>query len=157
MPSVLDTSIVAVVTDQRIGSEPLTGYGFTSIGRFAQGGLIGDRFAPRLLRAEPCDLLHSDGLAIDPLKAWSVMMAGEKPGGHGERCVAVGALDMAIWDLVAKAREVPLFQLIRQVFSRDASPDRVPSMPGVATFSRITNSLACATKRNDSGPWVSRR
>lgn len=73
--TLLGTSIVAVVTDERIGSEQLTGYGFTSVGRFAQDGLIRDRFAPRLLRAVPRDLLHFDGVAIDPLKAWSVMMA----------------------------------------------------------------------------------
>ena len=30
------------------------------------------------------------------------MMHNEKPGGHGERSTAVGTLDMAIWDLVAK-------------------------------------------------------
>ena len=34
-------------------------------------------------------------------------MRGEKPGGHGERCVAVGTLDMALWD----ASEMPLYQL----------------------------------------------
>jgi D(-)-tartrate dehydratase len=126
----LDTSIVAVVTDQRIGSEPLIGYGFTSIGRFAQDGLIGDRFAPRLLRAEPSALLHSDGSAIDPMKAWSVMMAGEKAGGHGERSVAVGALDMAIWDLASKARGVPLFRLIWQVFDRHPTCESAPVYAG---------------------------
>ena len=39
-------------------------------------------------------------------------MAGEKPGGHGERCVAVGTLDMALWDLAAKARSLPLWALL---------------------------------------------
>jgi hypothetical protein len=28
-------------------------------------------------------------------------MANEKPGGHGERSVAVGVLDMALWDPAA--------------------------------------------------------
>ena len=130
VPPVLDTSIVAIITDQRAGPVPLTGFGFTSIGRFAQGGLIAERFAPRLLRADPRTLLHADGLAIDPLKAWSVMMSGEKAGGHGERSVAVGALDMAIWDLASKAREMPLFRLIRQVFGRSANADRVPVYAG---------------------------
>lgn len=36
------------------------------------------------------------------------MMRGEKLGGHGERCVAVGALDMAIWDTAAKIADLPL-------------------------------------------------
>jgi L-alanine-DL-glutamate epimerase-like enolase superfamily enzyme len=35
------------------------------------------------------------------------MMANEKPGGHGERSVAVGTLDMAVWDAVAKIAASP--------------------------------------------------
>jgi D(-)-tartrate dehydratase len=37
-------------------------------------------------------------------------MTNEKPGGHGERSVAVGTLDMAVWDAVAKVEEKPLQQ-----------------------------------------------
>jgi L-alanine-DL-glutamate epimerase-like enolase superfamily enzyme len=40
------------------------------------------------------------------------MMKGEKPGGHGERCVAVGALDMAIWDAASKIAEKPLYRFL---------------------------------------------
>jgi L-alanine-DL-glutamate epimerase-like enolase superfamily enzyme len=40
------------------------------------------------------------------------MMKNEKPGGHGERSVAVGVLDMALWDAVAKAARVPLWKLL---------------------------------------------
>jgi len=40
------------------------------------------------------------------------MMAGEKPGGHGERCGAVGTLDMALWDTTAKIAGVPLHRLL---------------------------------------------
>ena len=39
-----------------------------------------------------------------PHKRWAIMMNNEKPGGHGERSVAVGVLDMALWDAVAKAQ-----------------------------------------------------
>ncbi len=35
------------------------------------------------------------------------MMANEKPGGHGERSVAVGTIDMAVWDAVAKIAGLP--------------------------------------------------
>lgn len=128
--SALDTTIIAVITDQTIGGEPLVGHGFTSIGRFAQDGLIQDRFAPRLLNADPRSLLHEDGLAIAPMRAWSVMMANEKPGGHGERCVAVGALDMAMWDLAAKARDMPLYRLLRNVFDRRSSAKFIPVYAG---------------------------
>lgn len=123
-PPGLDTSIVAVVTDHRLDGSPIIGYGFASIGRYAQDGLIEARFAPRLLRAKPADLLDRNGHAIDPLCAWHVMMAGEKPGGHGERSVAVGALDMALWDAAAKAKGLPLYRLLAERFL-----DRAPSLP----------------------------
>lgn len=84
------------------------GYGFASIGRFGQAGLIRERFAPRLLAAGDDDLVNQTGSNLDPLRAWKLMMAGEKPGGHGERCVAVGTLDMALWDAAAKIAGVPL-------------------------------------------------
>jgi L-alanine-DL-glutamate epimerase-like enolase superfamily enzyme len=102
----LTTSIVAVATDARRDGAPVIGYGFASFGRFAQGGLIRERFAPRLLAA---------GGDLDPFRAWRAMMAGEKPGGHGERCVAVGALDMALWDASAKAAGLPLHRHLAEV------------------------------------------
>ena len=92
----LTTSVVAVITDVNRDGKPIVGYGFASIGRFAQGGLIRERFAPRLLAARDIDLMDDAGTNLDPFRAWKVMMSGEKPGGHGERCVAVGALDMAL-------------------------------------------------------------
>jgi D(-)-tartrate dehydratase len=42
------------------------------------------------------------------------MMTNEKPGGHGERSVAVGTIDMAVWDAVAKIERKPLFQLLAE-------------------------------------------
>jgi L-alanine-DL-glutamate epimerase-like enolase superfamily enzyme len=106
----LTTSIVAVITDDVRNGEPVAGYGFASMGRFAQGGLIRERFAPRLLAASDNDLMDEAGGNIDPFRAWKIMMAGEKPGGHGERCVAVGTLDMALWDAAAKIAGVPLYR-----------------------------------------------
>jgi hypothetical protein len=86
----LTTSLVAVVTDVARAARPVVGYGFASIGRCAQSGLIRERFAHRLLRAATQDVITDDGANLDLFRAWTVMMAGEKPGGHGERCVAVG-------------------------------------------------------------------
>lgn len=118
----LDTSAVAVVTDVVRDGEPVAGFGFSSIGRFGQGGLIRERFAPRLLDAAEADLANDRGDNIDPFRAWACMMTGEKPGGHGERCVAVGTLDMAIWDAAAKIAGLPLYRLIESVTGRPAEP-----------------------------------
>ncbi|KMO41415.1 mandelate racemase/muconate lactonizing enzyme family protein [Methylobacterium aquaticum] len=109
--STMTASVVAVVTDRVVDGRPVVGFGFNSNGRYAPQGLLRERFIPRLLGASPDDLQGEDGL-IDPHRAWAAMMRNEKPGGHGERSVAVGVLDMALWDALAKAKGVPLWRLL---------------------------------------------
>ncbi|TGE02573.1 mandelate racemase/muconate lactonizing enzyme family protein [Methylobacterium nonmethylotrophicum] len=109
--STMTASVVAVVTDVVVDGRPVVGFGFNSNGRYAPQGLLRERFIPRLLAAAPEDLQDEDGL-IDPHRAWAAMMKNEKPGGHGERSVAVGVLDMALWDALAKAKGVPLWRLL---------------------------------------------
>lgn len=121
----LTTSIVAVATDVVRGGRPVVGYGYASVGRYAQGGLIRERFAPRLLNATEDMLTDATRRNLDPFRAWAVMMAGEKPGGHGERCVAVGTLDMAIWDAAAKIAGQPLHAFLSGRLGGDAVPSRV--------------------------------
>ncbi len=110
--SKMTLSLVAVVTDVMRDGEPVVGYGFNSNGRYGQGGLIRERFIPRLLEADPLSLINDEGDNLDPHRIWSRMMTNEKPGGHGERSVAVGTLDMAVWDAVAKIAGMPLHQLL---------------------------------------------
>lgn len=124
----LTTSLVAIAADAG-DAGPLTGLGYASVGRFAQGGLIRERFAPRLLAAPAQSLLSGDG-ALDPRRAWSAMMAGEKPGGHGERCVAVGALDMALWDLAAKQAGLPMAAFLCRTLGLPAPAAAVPVYAG---------------------------
>lgn len=122
----LTTSLVAVITDVVRGGQPVIGYGFSSVGRYAQSGLIRERFAPRVLRATAPEVATDDGANLDPFRVWSIMMAGEKPGGHGERCVAVGTLDMAIWDAAAKIADVPLHRCLTDLLGRDPASGSVP-------------------------------
>ncbi len=105
-------SLVAVVTDVIRDGRPVVGYGFNSNGRYGQGGLLRERFIPRVLEADPASLLNDAGDNLDPHRIWACAMRNEKPGGHGERSVAVGTLDMAVWDAVAKIAEVPLYQYL---------------------------------------------
>jgi L-alanine-DL-glutamate epimerase-like enolase superfamily enzyme len=112
--SKMTTSLVAVVTDVVRDGRRVVGYGFNSNGRYGQGGLIRERFAPRLLGADPKTLLDDAGDNLDPDRVWQTMMRNEKPGGHGERSVAVGTIDMAIWDAVAKIAGAPLFRLLAE-------------------------------------------
>ena len=110
--SAMTLSMVAVVTDVQRDGRTVVGYGFNSNGRYGQGSLIRERFAPRILGAAPADLVDAPGTNLDPHRIWSVMFRNEKPGGHGERSVAMGTIDMAIWDAVAKIEEKPLFRLL---------------------------------------------
>lgn len=111
-------SLVAVFTDAVRHGRPVVGLAFDSIGRFAQGGLMRERFIPRLLAAPPADLLDGEGTAFDPARALKVMMRNEKPGGHGDRAAAVGALELALWDANAKLRDEPACQTIARHFGR---------------------------------------
>ncbi|MFT5174621.1 MAG: L-alanine-DL-glutamate epimerase-like enolase superfamily enzyme, partial [Gammaproteobacteria bacterium] len=120
--SKMTTSLVAVVTDVHIDGRAVIGYGFNSNGRYGQGGLIRERFAARLLEADPSSLLSENGDNLDPHRAWAAMMVNEKPGGHGERSVAVGTLDMAIWDATAKIAGKPLFRLLAERHQVAANP-----------------------------------
>jgi len=112
--SKMTISLVAVCSDIKKNGKPVIGYGFNSNGRYGQGHLIRERFRPRLLEANPKDILNDEGNNFDPHKMWGIMMKDEKPGGHGERSVAVGTIDMAIWDLVSKIEEKPLYQLLAE-------------------------------------------
>src|SRR5579864_8784259 len=110
--SKMTSSLVAVVTNVERDGRRVVGYGFNSNGRYGQGGLIRERFAPRVLEAKAEALIDATGENIDPHKVWATMFTNEKPGGHGERSVAIGTIDMAVWDAVAKIAGKPLFRLL---------------------------------------------
>ena len=113
----MTASGVAVITDVEHNGKPVIGYGFNSNGRYGQEGILRDRVIPRLMEAQPEDLLTDDGSNLDPFKAWDIMMKNEKPGGHGERSVAVGIVDMALWDAVAKIEGKPLYLLLAERYN----------------------------------------
>jgi D(-)-tartrate dehydratase len=120
--SKMTCSLVAVVTDVVRDGRPVIGYGFNSNGRYGQGGLIRERFAPRLLEADPNTLRDDASDNLDPDRIWATLMRNEKPGGHGERSVAVGTIDMAVWDAVAKIAGKPLFRLLAERHGTEADP-----------------------------------
>jgi len=121
----MTASVVALVTDVIRDGERVVGYGFNSNGRYAQSCLLRERFIPRLLAAAPRDLVDEAEANLDPFAVRRVLMTGEKPGGHGERSVAVGVLDMAVWDAVAKIAGVPLWRLLADRYRGGVADDRV--------------------------------
>src|SRR5690349_22422889 len=72
-------SLVAVITDEVRDGRRVVGYGFNSNGRYGQGGLIRERFAPRILEADPDALLNDARTNLDPHRVWAAMMRNEKP------------------------------------------------------------------------------
>ncbi len=109
----MTTSIVKVNIDD--GKNLHTGYAFNSTGRYACGDQMRNRFIPRLLSAGDNVLLDDDG-CIDTMKALHVMLVGEKPGGDMERSVAIGTIETALWDAIAKSKGLPLYKLLSMKF-----------------------------------------
>lgn len=123
--SKMTCSVVAVITDQVRDGKPVVGFGFNSNGRYGQGALMRERFLPRLLEAKPDSLIDTAHNNLDPFAIWKTLMQNEKPGGHGERSVAVGTLDMAVWDAVAKIEGKPLWRLLADRYRNGVADDKV--------------------------------
>lgn len=128
--SQMTISVVALITDAVRDGRPVIGYGFHSNGRYAQGGILRERFIPRLMAADADGLLDEHGENLDPFRIWDCFMRNEKPGGHGDRAVAAGALDMAVWDAVAKTAGLPLWKLLSERYNGGRFDERVAIYPG---------------------------
>ena len=118
----MTTSIVKVVIDDGVNTH--TGYAFNSTGRYACGDQMRNRFIPRLLNATDNDLLDDDG-CIDTMKALHVMLVGEKPGGDMERSVPIGTIETALWDAIAKSKNLPLYNLLSIKFPNYTSTNKM--------------------------------
>ena len=114
--SKMDCSVVAIKTDIKINGEYVVGYGFHSNGRYAVSELLRKRFIPRIIETEEKEYLNDEENNFSPEKIWNIIMKNEKPGGHGERSTAVGVIDMAIWDLVSKIAQVPLYKYLAEKY-----------------------------------------
>lgn len=123
--SEMTTSVVAVITDCVRDGQPVVGYAFNSTGRYACGAQMRDRFIPRILRADPASLLDATGENLDPSKIVACMMQREKAGGHSERSIAIGTIEVALWDAVAKVERKPLHRVLAERFNGGKIADRV--------------------------------
>ena len=126
----MTVSLVAVETDVVRDGETVVGYGFNSNGRYAQSGILRERFLPRLQEVDPVSLRDATGDNLDPYAIWRCFMSNEKPGGHGDRAAAAGALDMAVWDAVAKIAGQPLWRLLSERYNDGQADDKVLVYPG---------------------------
>jgi D(-)-tartrate dehydratase len=121
----MTTSVVAVITDVKRDGKPVAGFAFNSTGRYACGAQMRARFIPRILAAKPETLLDPTGENLDPAKVLAVMMQREKSGGHSERSIAIGTIEVALWDAVAKIAEKPLHRLLAERYNGGKVSERV--------------------------------
>jgi D(-)-tartrate dehydratase len=121
----MTTSVVAAITDVKRDGKPVTGFAFNSTGRYACGAQMRARFIPRILSAKPETLLDGTGENFDPAKVLAVMMQREKSGGHSERSIAIGTIEVALWDAVAKIAEKPLHRVLAERYNDGKVPERV--------------------------------
>jgi L-alanine-DL-glutamate epimerase-like enolase superfamily enzyme len=119
--SEMTTSIVAVITDVKRDGQPVTGFAFNSTGRYACGAPMRERFIPRILRADPEALLNARGNNLDPQRVRDAMMSREKIGGDAERAIAIGTIEVAVWDAVAKIADRPLHSLLAERYGGRAA------------------------------------
>ena len=115
--SEMTTSVVAVVTDVARDGRPVVGFAFNSTGRYACGAAMRARFIPRILGADPRSLLDEAQANFDPEKVLAVMMQREKSGGHSERSIAIGTIEVAVWDAAAKIAGKPLHRLLAERYN----------------------------------------
>lgn len=128
--SEMTTSVVAVITDVMRDGKPVAGFAFNSTGRYACGAQMRDRFIPRILKAPPESLVNAAGDNFDPESILACMMQREKPGGHTERSVAVGTIEVAVWDAVAKIAGKPLHAVLAEKYNGGKVLDRVQCYVG---------------------------
>jgi L-alanine-DL-glutamate epimerase-like enolase superfamily enzyme len=121
----MTTSVVAVITDVMRDGKPVCGFAFNSTGRYACGAQMRARFIPRILAADPALLLDESGENLDPTKIFAQMMRREKAGGHSERSIAIGTIEVAVWDAVAKIAEKPLYYVLAERFNGGKIPEKV--------------------------------
>ena len=115
--SEMTTSVVAVITDVVRDGRPVVGFAFNSTGRYACGAAMRARFIPRILGADPQSLLDEAQENFDPGKILAVMMQREKSGGHSERSIAIGTIEVAVWDAVAKIAGKPLHRVLAERYN----------------------------------------
>ncbi len=123
--SEMTTSVVAVITDVVRDGKPVTGFAFNSTGRYACGAQMRARFIPRVLKAPPESLLNDAGDNFEPEKILAVMMRNEKAGGHSERSIGIGTIEVAVWDAVAKIAGKPLHRVLAERYNGGKVAEKV--------------------------------
>jgi D(-)-tartrate dehydratase len=152
--SEMTTSVVAVLTDVPRDGKPVVGFAFNSTGRYACGAQMRARFIPRIMRAEPKSLVDEGSENFAPEKILAAMLQNEKSGGHSERSIGIGTIEVAVWDAVAKIAEKPLHQLLAERYNGGKVAEKVFCYVGAGWYApgKTTRDLQDEMRRHlDAG------
>jgi hypothetical protein len=142
----MTTSVVAVITDVIRGGRPVTGFAFNSTGRYACGAQMRARFIPRILAAKPETLLDATGENIDPAKVLAVMLQREKSGGHSERSIAIGTIEVALWDAVPRSPRSHCIEFLPSATTAARCQSACSATSAAAGICRARPSATCRTR-----------
>jgi D(-)-tartrate dehydratase len=152
--SEMTTSVVAVLTDVKRDGKPVCGFAFNSTGRYACGAQMRARFIPRIMRAASASLLDDSGENLAPEKVLAAMLQNEKSGGHSERSIGIGTIEVAVWDAVAKIAEKPLHRLLAERYNDGRIAEKVFCYVGAGWYApgKTTRDLQDEMRRHlDAG------
>src|SRR5712691_5871518 len=158
--SAQDTIVVEVVTD-----EGIVGIGETDLNAWITRACIEAPGTHTMDRGLKQMLLGKDPL--EPERVWQELYVGSAMSGRRGAVVhALGALDIALWDICGKAKGVPCWRLWGEAARTELTPyaslqpevdsfeSYVRSMVAWATRARAMGFRACKLEATFSGPYV---
>jgi L-alanine-DL-glutamate epimerase-like enolase superfamily enzyme len=143
--SAQDTIVVEIETD-----EGVTGIGEADLNAWVARACIESPGTHTMDRGLKAMLLGRDPL--DPETIWQELYVGTAmTGRRGALINAIGAIDIALWDLAGKAKGVPSWQLLGEQ-ARDELTPYASLQPEVESFDAYVRSMvAWATRARDLG------
>jgi L-alanine-DL-glutamate epimerase-like enolase superfamily enzyme len=158
--SAQDTIVVEVVTD-----EGIVGIGETDLNAWIARACVEAPGTHTMDRGLKQMLIGRDPL--EPERIWQDLYVGSAMSGRRGAVVhALGALDIALWDICGKVRSVPCWQLWGEAQRTELTPYAslqpevesfaayVDSMVGWATRAKAMGFQACKLEATFSGPYV---
>jgi L-alanine-DL-glutamate epimerase-like enolase superfamily enzyme len=127
-------TVLAAITDVVRNGKPVIGYSYSATGFQPPTHQLNERFIPKLLAMGDGDL-NIDPRHFDPAATLKALTKGEKLGGDGERATAVGTIECAIWDAVAKLAQVPVYKLIADRYRNGEVTNKVECYVGGGWYS----------------------
>jgi L-alanine-DL-glutamate epimerase-like enolase superfamily enzyme len=127
-------TVLAAITDVIRNGKPVIGFSYSATGFQPPTHQLNERFIPKLLQMKD-DELNIDPRHFDPAATLQALKKGEKLGGDGERATAVGTIECALWDAVAKLAQVPAYKLIADKYNGGKITDKVECYVGGGWYS----------------------